>query len=204
MARTGGEGEVPSVAELVNLSQTKPLMIRGELDAKLAEEPAAAPEEPRPDPLAILDAELAADDNPVDDDPADDRPLDAPPADRPRRTQPFVIGAVAAVALGLAAVVLFQPHEVGGTAVPPPGAAAPPPPATSSEAVATFSASAEPPPLTAGLQDTPVRTTSRPAAAGRKPANPATSSTPPSEDQWRDMVSSAISSWQHGHGRPGR
>ncbi|WP_328644553.1 hypothetical protein OHS58_28115 [Amycolatopsis sp. NBC_00348] len=199
MARTGGEGELPSVAELVNLSQTKPLMIRGELDAKLAGELAAESEEPRPDPLAILDAELAAEDV------ADDRPLDAPPDDRPRRTQPFVIGAVAAVALGLAAVVLFQPHEVGGTAVPPPGAAAPPPPATSSEAVATFSASAEPPPLTAGLQDTPVKTTSRPVA-GRKPANPvATSSTPPPpEDQWRDMVSSAISSWQHGHGRPGR
>ncbi|WP_328449817.1 hypothetical protein [Amycolatopsis sp. NBC_00438] len=197
MARTGGEGELPSVAELVNLSQTKPLMIRGELDAKLAEEPAAEPQEPRHDPLAILDAELAADD-------PGERAHDAPPADPPRRTQPFVIGAVAAVALGLAAVVLFQPHVVGGTAVPPPGAAAPPPPATSSEAVATFSASAEPPPLTAGLQDTPVKTTSRPVA-GRKPANPVTtSSTPAPEDQWRDMVSSAISSWQHGHGRPGR
>ncbi|MEA5358031.1 hypothetical protein VA596_00670 [Amycolatopsis sp., V23-08] len=198
MARTGGEGELPSVAELVNLSQTKPLMIRGELDARLAEELAAEPApDPRPDPLAILDAELAA------DEPVDDRPLDAPPADPQRRTQPFVIGAVAAVALGLAAVVLFQPHEVGGTAVPPPGAAAPPPAPTSSEAVATFSASAAPPPLTAGLQDTPVKTTSRPVA-GRKPANPVTtSSTPSPEDQWRDMVSSAISSWQHGHGRPG-
>jgi hypothetical protein len=197
MARTGGEGEVPSVAELVNLSQTRPLMIRGELDAKLAEELAAEPEpDPRPDPLAVLEAELAADD-------PDDRPLDAPPPDGSRRTQPYVFGAVAAVALGLAAVVLFQPHEVGGTAVPPPGAAAPPPPATSSEAVATFSASAAPPPLTAGLQDTPVRTTHVPSGAGRKPTNPPASSTP-AEDQWRDMVSSAISSWQHGHGRSGR
>jgi len=41
MARTGGEGELPSVAELVDLSQTRPLVIRGELDAKLAEVKAA-------------------------------------------------------------------------------------------------------------------------------------------------------------------
>ena len=51
MARTGGEGELPSVAELVNLSQTKPLMIRGELDAKLAEEAAATEPDPTPDPI---------------------------------------------------------------------------------------------------------------------------------------------------------
>lgn len=57
MARTGGEGDIPSVAELVNLSQTKPLIIRGDLDAMLsADEPEP---EPKPDPLAILDAELA-------------------------------------------------------------------------------------------------------------------------------------------------
>jgi hypothetical protein len=199
MARTGGEGELPSVAELVNLSQTKPLMIRGELDAKLAEEATEAPD-PRPDPLAVLEAELAADDVAEDD----ERPHDAPPVDRSRRTHPYVLGAGAAVALGLAAVVLFQPHEVGGTAVPPPGAAAPPPATTSSEAVATMNATPVAPTLTAGLQDTPVSTTRVPAGAGRKPANPAPPSTTPTEDQWRDMVSSAISSWQHGHGRAGR
>jgi hypothetical protein len=202
MARKGEEGELPSVAELLNLSQTKPLMIRGELDAKLAAEAAAEPaEEPEPklDPLAVLEAELAA------DDPDDERPLAAPPVDRSRRAYPYVLGAGAAVALGLAAVVFLQPHEVGGTAVPPPSpppsSAAPVP--TSREAVATMSASPVPPTLTAGLQDTPVRTTNTPAAAGRKPAgSPASSASP--QDQWRDMVSSAISSWQHGHGRPGR
>ncbi|EOD65441.1 hypothetical protein [Amycolatopsis vancoresmycina] len=187
MARTGGEGELPSVAELVNLSQTRPLVIRGELDAKLAEEPATAP---APDPLAVLDAELAA----------DERPEEAPPADRSRRAKPYVLAAGAAVGLGLAAVVLFQPHQVGGTAVPPPGAAvpAPPPPTTSSEGVVTMSASAAPPPLTAQVRDSPPETTSMPSAAGRKPAHaePPAPSTASPEDQWREYVSSVISSWQ--------
>src|SRR3569833_4538776 len=111
MARTGGEGDIPSVAELVNLSQTKPLMIRGYLYAMLsAEEPEP---EPKPDPLAILDAELAA------PEPEDERPLEAPPAES-RRTKPYVLAAGAAVALGLAADVLFAPGQVGGTAAPPP------------------------------------------------------------------------------------
>ncbi|MEV6874459.1 hypothetical protein [Amycolatopsis sp. NPDC051128] len=199
MARTGGEGELPSVAELVNLSQTKPLVIRGELDAKLARE-AAAESAPAPDLLAVLDAELAAAE-------PDDRPREAPPADRSRRARPYVFAAVAVVALGLAAVVLFQPQRIGGTAVPPPGALAPapaPPPApppTSSDEVETMSASAAPPPATAEVQDSAVRTTSAPAAAGRKPASPTPTSTPGQpDDQWRAYVSSVISSWQHGHG----
>jgi hypothetical protein len=202
MARTGGEGDLPSVAELVNLSQTKPLMIRGELDAKLAEEAVSEPE-PAPDPLAVLDAELAA-----ADEPEDGRPQDAPPADRSRRAKPFVLAAGAAVGLGLVAVVLLQPHQVGGTAVPPPGAPAPvvPPPA-SSEAVETMSASAAAPPLTAQVRHTTPETTSAPAGAGRKPAPaepPAPTATPSSpEDQWREYVSSVISSWQQ-HPRGGR
>jgi hypothetical protein len=199
MARTGGEGELPSVAELVNLSQTKPLMIRGDLDAMLTEEPAPEPE-PKPDPLAVLDAELAA------PEPEDERPAEAPPADRSRRTKPYVLAAGAAVALGLASVVLFQPHQVGGTAVPPPGAHAPAPP-PSSEAVETMSASAAPPPLTAEVRDSPVRTTSAPAAAERKPARPTTTSAPPpARDQWQEYVSSVMSSWQqqHPHGRSNR
>ncbi|MFI5587564.1 hypothetical protein ACIA5G_21115 [Amycolatopsis sp. NPDC051758] len=197
MARTGGEGELPSVAELVNLSQTKPLMIRGDLDAMLTGEPAPRPE-PRPDPLAILDAELAA------PEPEEERPLDAPPAES-RSTKPYVLAAGAAVALGLAAVVLFQPHQVGGTAVPPPGASAPALP-PSSEAVETMSASAAPPPLTAEVRDSPVRPTGAPAAAGRKPARPTTTSAPPARDQWQEYVSSVMSSWQqqHPHGRPNR
>ncbi|MET8849258.1 hypothetical protein [Amycolatopsis sp. NPDC004625] len=197
MARTGGEGELPSVAELVNLSQTRPLVIRGELDAKLAEEAATAPE-PAPDPLAVLDAELAA---------GDERPQETPPADRSRRAKPYVLAAGAAVGLGLAAVVLFQPHQVGGTAVPPPGAAvpAPPPPTTSSEGVVTMSASAAAPPLTAQVRDSPPGTTSVPSAAGRKPAHaePPPPSTASPEDQWREYVSSVISSWQQ-HPRGGR
>ncbi|SEF26219.1 hypothetical protein SAMN05421837_103135 [Amycolatopsis pretoriensis] len=196
MARTGGEGDIPSVAELVNLSQTKPLMIRGDLDEMLArEEPAP---EPKPDPLAILDAELAA------PEPDDERPLEAPPAES-RRTKPYVLAAGAAVALGLAAVVLFQPQQVGGTATPPPGATAPAAPPASSDAVETMSATAEAPPLTAKVRDSPVRTTNPPAAAGRKPANPTTSA-PPAEDQWQQYVSSVVSSWQHQHphGRPNR
>ncbi|MCR6485818.1 hypothetical protein M8542_23615 [Amycolatopsis sp. OK19-0408] len=191
MARKGGEGDIPSVAELVNLSQTKPLMIRGELDAKLAEEAGPEPE-PAPDPLAILDAELAA------PEPDDERPLDAPPADS-RRTKPYVLAAGGAVALGLAAVVLFQPHQVGGTAVPPPGASAPAPPPASSEAVETMSATAAPTPLTARVRDTPARTTEAPAGAGRKPARPTTSAPPPAQDQWQEYVSSVVSSWQHQH-----
>lgn len=193
MARTGGEGELPSVAELVNLSQTKPLIIRGELDAKLAEEPVP---EPEPDPLAILDAELAA------PEPDDERPLEAPPAGS-RRTKPYVLAAGGAVALGLAAVVLLQPHQVGGTAVPPPGASAPaPPPPTSSEAVETMSATAAPPTITAEVRHSPVRTTEAPAGAGRKPAAPTTTA----QDQWQEYVSSVISSWQqqHPHGRRSR
>jgi hypothetical protein len=184
MARTGGEGELPSVAELVDLSQTRPLVIRGELDAKLAEEP-----EPTPDPLAVLDAELAAEE-------PGERPRESPPADRSRRAKPYVLVAGAAVALGLAAFVLFQPQQVGGTAPPP----------ASSEAVETMSASAAPPPLTAKVHDSPVETTHVPAAAGRKPARADTSTTTaPStvspEDQWREYVSSVVSSWQqHGHG----
>ncbi|WIY06308.1 hypothetical protein QRX60_21585 [Amycolatopsis mongoliensis] len=199
MARTGGEGELPSVAELVSLSQTKPLMIRGDLDAMLAGEPVPEPEpEPRPDPLAILDAELAA------PEPEDERPLEAPPAE-PRRTKPYVLAAGAAVALGLAAVVLFQPQQVGGTATPPPGVTAPAAPPASSDAVETMSATAEPAPLTAKVHDSPVRTTNAPAAAaGRKPARPTTS--PPPQDTWQQYVSSVISSWQqqHPHGRPNR
>ncbi|WP_103350934.1 hypothetical protein [Amycolatopsis sp. CA-128772] len=199
MARTGGEGELPSVAELVNLSQTKPLMIRGELDAKLAEEAASGPE-PAPDPLAVLDAEPA--DSPGDD----ERPRETPPADRSRRAKPYVLAAGAAVGLGLAAVVLFQPHQVGGTAVPPPGAVVPPAaPATSSEGLETMSASAAAPPLTAKVRDSPAETTSMPSAAGRKPARaepPAPSTTSP-QDQWREYVSSVISSWQQ-HPRGGR
>ncbi|MDS0132072.1 MULTISPECIES: hypothetical protein [unclassified Amycolatopsis] len=201
MARTGGEGELPSVAELVNLSQTKPLMIRGELDAKLAEEAAATEPDPTPDPLAILDAELAADDA------EDSRPQEAPPADRTRRAKPYVLAAGAAVGLGLAAVVLLQPHQVGGTAVPPPGAPAPVvPPPTSSEAVETMSASAAPPPLTAEVRHSTAETTSAPAGAGRKPAR-ADAPTPTSgspEDQWREYVSSVMSSWQQQHPRGGR
>ncbi|MEU4523306.1 hypothetical protein AB0F52_31925 [Amycolatopsis sp. NPDC024027] len=202
MARTGGEGDLPSVAELVNLSQTKPLMIRGELDAKLAEEAVSEPE-PAPDPLAVLDAELAA-----ADEPGDGRSQDAPPADRSRRAKPFVLAAGAAVGLGLVAVVLLQPHQVGGTAVPPPGAPAPVvAPPTSSEAVETMSASAAAPPLTAQVRHTTPETTSAPSGAGRKPAPaqpPAPTATPPSpEDQWREYVSSVISSWQQ-HPRGGR
>lgn len=198
MARTGGEGELPSVAELVDLSQTRPLVIRGELDAKLAEEPAADPEAPL-DPLAVLDAELAAGESAEDG-----RPQEAPPADRSRRAKPYVLAAGAAVGLGLAAVVLLQPHQVGGTAVPPPGAPAPvvPPPA-SSEAVETMSASAAAPPLTAQVRHTTPETTSAPAAAGRKPAHtdPPTATPTPPEEQWREYVSSVISSWQqHPHG----
>ncbi|WP_410606405.1 hypothetical protein [Amycolatopsis sp. lyj-109] len=194
MARTGGEGELPSVAELVNLSQTKPLMIRGELDAKLAEEAAATEPEPAPDPLAVLDAEPA-------DEAEDGRPQDAPPADRSRRAKPFILAAGAAVGLGLAAVVLLQPHQVGGTAVPPPGAPAPIVPPPSSEAVETMSASAVAPPLTAEVRHTTVETTSAPAGAGRKPARaePTPTSASP-EDQWREYVSSVISSWQHPRG----
>ncbi|MGK3208758.1 hypothetical protein [Amycolatopsis sp. MEPSY49] len=195
MARTGGEGDIPSVAELVNSSQTKPLMIRGDLDAMLsAEEPEP---EPKPDPLAILDAELAA------PEPEDERPLEAPPAES-RRTKPYVLAAGAAVALGLAAVVLFQPQQVGGTATPPPGATVPAAPPTSSDAVETMSASAEPPPLTAEVHDSPVRTTNPPAAAGRKPARPSTTALS-AEDQWQQYVSSVLSSWQqHPHGRQNR
>ncbi|WP_370967802.1 hypothetical protein [Amycolatopsis sp. cg9] len=189
MARKGEGSELPSVAELVNLSQTRPLVIRGELDAKLAAEPAPEPE-PKPDPLAILDAELAA------PEPGDERPQEAPPADTSRRTKPFILAAGGVVALGLAAVVLLQPHQVGGTAVPPPGASATVPPPTSSEAVETMSASAAPPPLTAEVHDSPVRPTSAPAVAGRKPAGPATASSTPPQDQWREYVSSVISSWQ--------
>ncbi|MDX3191417.1 hypothetical protein PV458_23660 [Streptomyces sp. MN03-5084-2B] len=203
MARTGGEGELPSVAELVNLSQTKPLMIRGELDAKLAEEAAAAEPEPVPDPLVVLDAELAAAEAAEAE---DRRPREAPPADRTRRAKPYVLAAGAAVGLGLAAVVLLQPHQVGGTAVPPPGAAAPVvPPPTSGEAVETMSASAAPPPLTAEVRHTTAETKSAPAGAGRKPAPaaeppPASTSMSP-EDQWRAYVSSVMSSWQqHPHG----
>ncbi|RSD13833.1 hypothetical protein [Amycolatopsis eburnea] len=190
MARKGEGSELPSVAELVNLSQTKPLMIRGELDAKLAEEPEPAPE-PQPDPLAILDAELAA------PEPEDERPRDTPPADTSRRTKPFILAAGGVVALGLAAVVLLQPHQVGGTAVPPPGASASVPPPASSEAVETLSASAAPPPLTAEVRDSPAKKPSAPAGAGRKPAGPATAAPPPDpQDQWREYVSSVISSWQ--------
>jgi hypothetical protein len=198
MARTGGEGELPSVAELVNLSQTKPLMIRGELDAKLAEEAAATEPDPTPDPLAVLDAELAASEA------EDDRPQDAPPADRSRRAKPYVLAAGAAVGLGLAAVVLLQPHQVGGTAVPPPGAPAPVVPPPSSEAVETMSASAAAPPLTAEVRHSTAETTSAPAGAGRKPARdePTPTSASP-EDQWREYVSSVISSWQQ-HPRGGR
>jgi len=197
MARTGGEGELPSVAELVNLSQTKPLMIRGELDAKLAEEAAATEPDPTPDPLAILDAE------PATSDAGDSRPQDAPPADRTRRAKPYVLAAGAAVGLGLAAVVLLQPHQVGGTAVPPPGAPAPVVP-PSSEAVETMSASAAPPPLTAEVRHTTAETTRAPAGAGRKPApaEPTPTSASP-EEQWREYVSSVISSWQQ-HPRGGR
>ncbi|QKV78685.1 hypothetical protein [Amycolatopsis sp. Hca4] len=199
MARTGGEGELPSVAELVNLSQTKPLMIRGELDAKLAEEAAAAEPEPVHDPLAVLDAELAA-----GEPEEDDRPREAPPAVRSRRAKPFVLAAGAAVALGLAAVVLLQPHQVGGTAVPPPGAPAPVvPPPTSSEAVETMSASAAPAPLTAEVRHTTAETTSAPAGAGRKPAAEPTPSSASPEEQWREYVSSVLSSWQQ-HPRGGR
>ncbi|MFB9682579.1 hypothetical protein [Amycolatopsis plumensis] len=202
MARTGGEGELPSVAELVNLSQTKPLMIRGELDAKLAEEAAATEPDPTPDPLAILDAELAT----SEDD--DSRPREAPPADRSRRAKPYVLAAGAAVGLGLAAVVLLQPGQVGGTAVPPPDAPAPvvPPPPTSSQAVETMSAAASAPPLTAEVRHTTAETTSAPPGAGRKPAGPEPTATPTSaspEDQWRSYVSSVISSWQQ-HPRGGR
>lgn len=195
MARTGGEGELPSVAELVDLSQTRPLVIRGELDAKLAEEP-----EPAPDPLAVLDAELAAE-------APEERPQESPPADRSRRAKPYVLAAGAAVGLGLAAVVLLQPQpqQVSGTAVAPPGASVPAAPPPSSEAVETMSASAAPPPLTAKVQDSPVETTHVPSAAGRKPARADTPTTAPStmspEDQWREYVSSVISSWQqHPHG----
>ncbi len=196
MARTGDEGDIPSVAELVNSSQTKPLMIRGDLDAMLsADEPEP---EPEPDPLAILDAELAA------PEPEDERPLEAPPAES-RRTKPYVLAAGAAVALGLAAVVLFQPQQVGGTATPPPGATVPAAPPTSSDAVETMNASAQAPPLTAEVHDSPVRTTNPPAAAGRKPARPSTTAPPAAEDQWQQYVSSVISSWQqHPHGRQNR
>ncbi|HET6709117.1 hypothetical protein [Amycolatopsis sp.] len=198
MARTGGEDELPSVAELVDLSQTRPLIIRGELDAKLAEEPAA---EPAHDPLAVLDAELAAAEA--------ERPQEAPPADRSRRAKPYVLAAGAAVGLGLAAVVLLQPHQVGGTAVPPPGAPAPvvPPPPTSSEAVETMSASAGPPsPLTAEVRHTTAETTSVPPGAGRKPAagdEPTPTSASP-EEQWRAYVSAVMSSWQQQHPHGGR
>jgi hypothetical protein len=69
-----------------------------------------------------------------------------------------------------------------------------------------MSASAAPPPLTAKVQDSPVETTRAPAAAGRKPARAdtvPTTTAPPStrpEDQWRDYVSSVVSSWQQHHG----
>ena len=200
MARTGGEGELPSVAELVDLSQTRPLVIRGELDAKLAEEP-----EPAPDPLAVLDAELAAEEPEA----PEERPRESPPGDRTRRAKPYVLVAGAAVALGLAAVVLVQPQQVGGKAVPPPGAyiSTAPPPAPSETVEKMSESTAPPPPLTAKVHDSPVETTHVPAGAGRKPARADTPTTTPSsvspEDQWREYVSSVISSWQQ-HGPGGR
>lgn len=195
MARTGEEGELPSVAELVNLSETKPLVIRGDLDAMLAAEQATEPD-PAPDPLAILDAELAA------PEPEDDRPRDAPPAERSRGAKPFALAAGGAVALGLAAVVLFQPQQVGGTAVPPPSAPAPVSSPTSSQAVETMSASATPPPLTAEVRNSPVRTTSEaPPTTEHRSARPTTSGPPPAEQQWQQYLSSVISSWEQQHPR---
>jgi len=73
--------------------------------------------------------------------------------------------------------------------------------------VETMSASAAAPPLTAQVRHTTPETTSAPAGAGRKPAPaqpPASTATPTSpEDQWREYVSSVISSWQQ-HPRGGR
>jgi hypothetical protein len=193
MAGTGDNGELATVAALLSQSQTKPLLIRGELDELLAEHPE------RPDQPG----------EPAEPDEAETRRAESPPAEQSRRVGLFVLCAGAAVALGLAAVVLLQPSEVPGSAVTTPTGPAAPAPVTapSSDAVATISASSEPSTLTAGLDDTPVRTTGVPGA-GRKPANPANPANPaPPEDpeqSWRDFVSSVESSFQNGHGNPPR
>lgn len=171
MARKTETGELVTVSELLERSQTKPLLIREELDELLEAHPVRAEEAPPPEP--------------------------------PRRIRPLWLAVGAAAVLGVA-LVLFLPHdEVGGTAVTPPRVPYTPLP-TSSEAVATLSATVAPSTATAGIRNEPVETTS--VQAGRKPAGPPPVTTQ-DENDWRDLISSVISSYQNGpggHGRPQR
>lgn len=182
MARKSESGELDTVAELLERSQTKPLLIREELDELLEAHPVKAEttETAGPEP----------------------RREEAPPPDHGRRVRPLWLGIGAAAVLGSALVLFLPSHEVEGTAVTPPRAPSAAP--TSSDAVTTLSAAAAPT-ATAGIEHTPVKTTSEPPGAGRKPAGQPPATTPQQpEDYWRDYVSSVISSYEHGPGRHGQ
>jgi hypothetical protein len=169
MARKDETGELVTVSELLERSQTKPLLIREELDELLEAHPVRTQEAPPPEPER-------------------------------RRVRPLWLAVGAAAVLGVALVLLLPSDDVGGTAGTPPRVPYTPPP-TSSEAVATISATVAPTTATAGIRNEPVKTTS-----DRKPAAPP-SETTLAEDDWRDLISSVISSYQNGpggHGRPQR
>lgn len=168
MARKDETGELATVAELLERSQTKPLLIREELDELLEAHPVRTPEAPPPEPER-------------------------------RRIRPLWLAVGAAAVLGVALVLFLPSDDKTGTAVTPPRVPYTPP-ATSSEAVATLSATVAPTTATAGIRNEPVKTTS-----DRKAAPP--SETTLAEDDWRDLISSVISSYQNGpggHGRPQR
>jgi hypothetical protein len=138
---------------------------------------------------------------------AKDRGEDAPPPDPARRVGPFVFGAGAAVALGLAAVVLLQPHEMSGTPVarpPAPTAPAPAPTSTAPVPEPPASLSVSAPTATAQMDNSTVETTDIPAGAGRRPGDPApTQGAPDPGQSWRDFLSSVISSYENAPGRHG-
>ena len=133
MARKDETGELVTVSELLERSQTKPLLIRGELDELLEAHPVKA--EPR----------------------EEDAP---PPEPARRRVRPLWLAVGAAAVLGLALVLFLPSGDGGGTAVTPPRTPYVPPP-TSSEAVATLTATAAPTTATAEIRQEPVATSAR-------------------------------------------
>jgi len=174
MARKDETGELVTVSELLERSQTKPLLIRGELEELLEAHPVKTHRR------------------------EDEAP---PPEPERRRVRPLWLAIGAAAVLGLALVLFLPSGDVGGTAVTPPKTPYVPPP-TSSEAAATFSATAAPSTATAGIRQEPVETT--PVRAGRKPAGPPPDTAQQAEESWRDLLSSVISSYQNDPGHHGQ
>ncbi|WP_328609700.1 hypothetical protein OG943_11415 [Amycolatopsis sp. NBC_00345] len=211
MARTepgdnSDNSDLDSVAKLVSLSMTAPMpRISGEEPPLVA---TGGPAEPstRPQPAvgqlpAELDALMGAPE-------PGGRAATAPPETGRRPARRFVIAGAAVVALAGLGTWALWPAPVNGTAGKPAEVPAAPSSSTAPPAIATMSASPEPPAASDEVSHTTVRTTEARRAPSKAPGGGAPASKTTSDDPLADYFSSAVNSyiqqWSDQQGPPRR